>query len=140
MPTRLVRMVGRADGVRMLSTQLITLRFVTIVGAGGVGKTTVAVAVAHDLIEAFGGFVLFVDLGSLSDPNLVAASLAVMLGLSVQSNDPTPGLIAYLRDKRILLVFDNCEVPEENVLGPVGHGVNVLMSGLDYERDRKSVV
>jgi len=109
MPTRLVRMVGRADGVRMLSTQLITLRFVTIVGAGGVGKTTVAVAVAHDLIEAFGGFVLFVDLGSLSDPNLVAASLAVMLGLSVQSNDPTPGLIAYLRDKRILLVFDNCE-------------------------------
>src|SRR6185437_8213118 len=84
-------------------------RFVTIVGAGGVGKTTVAVATGHELTEAFAGAVLFVDLGALGDPKLVAPSIAAMLGLPVQSDDVTPSLIAYLRDKRLLLILDTCE-------------------------------
>lgn len=109
LPSRLSRMVGRADGVLMVASQLSAARFVTIVGAGGVGKTTIAVAVGHDLMEAFAGAVRFVDLGMLRDANLVAASIASLLGLSVQSDDPTPGLIAYLRDKRFLLILDNCE-------------------------------
>jgi predicted ATPase len=100
-------MVGRDDGVFALSSQLLASRFVTIVGPGGVGKTTIAVAVAHDLLETFAEAVLFVDLGSLSDPGLVVASLALMLGLPVQSDDPSPGLIAHLRGKRMLLVLDN---------------------------------
>jgi predicted ATPase/DNA-binding winged helix-turn-helix (wHTH) protein len=107
-PNRLVRMVGRTDGVQTLSTQLVAARFITIVGAAGVGKTTVALAIGHDLIEAF-GTVLFVDLGALNDPRLAATSLASMLALSVQSDDPTPTLIACLRDQRILLILDNCE-------------------------------
>jgi predicted ATPase/DNA-binding winged helix-turn-helix (wHTH) protein len=109
LPPRLLRMVGREDGILTLSNELATSRFVTIVGPGGVGKTTVAVAVAHDLLEAFAGAVLFVDLGMLSDPDMVAGYLASMLGLSVQTGDPSLGVIAYLRDKRILLVLDNCE-------------------------------
>ena len=108
-PGRLARMVGRADGVLALSSELVDSRFVTIVGAGGVGKTTVAVAVGHELIELFAGAVLFVDLGALSDPNLVAGTVASMLGLSVQASDPIPGLTAYLRDKRVLLILDTCE-------------------------------
>jgi predicted ATPase len=79
------------------------------VGPGGVGKTALAVALAHDLLEAFAGAVLFVDLGMLSDPDLVPMPVASMLGISVQSGDPMPGLIAYLRDKRMLLILDNCE-------------------------------
>ena len=109
LPARLARMVGRADGILTLSTELAASRFVTIVGPGGVGKTTVAIAVAHDLLEAFAGAVLFVDLGMLIDPDTVAASAASMLGISVQSDDPTPSLIAYLRDKRMLLILDSCE-------------------------------
>ena len=109
LPSRLVRMIGRDDGVLMLSTELPIVRFVTIVGAGGVGKTTVAVAAGHELAEAFAGAVLFVDLGALSDPKLVASSIAAMLGLPVQSDDVTPSLIAYLRDKRLLLILDTCE-------------------------------
>jgi predicted ATPase/DNA-binding winged helix-turn-helix (wHTH) protein len=109
LPSRPSRMVGRAAAVLMLSTQLAASRFVTIVGTGGVGKTTVAVAVGHEQVESFAGAVHFVDLGTLGDPNLVATSLASMLGLSFQSQDPTPSLMAFLRDKRILLIFDNCE-------------------------------
>ena len=79
-------MVGRDDDVLALSNQLTSDRFVTIVGAGGVGKTTVAVAVAHDLIEHFAGAALFFDLGAVSDPALIAISLASMLGLSRRSD------------------------------------------------------
>jgi predicted ATPase/DNA-binding winged helix-turn-helix (wHTH) protein len=115
LPNLLPRMVGRADGVRALSVQLLASRLVTVTGPGGVGKTTVAVAVAHDLLETFAEAVLFIDLGSLSDPNLVTTSLALMLGLPVQSDDPGLGVIAHLRDKRMLLILDNCE----HVIEPV---------------------
>ncbi|WP_338112431.1 winged helix-turn-helix domain-containing protein [Rhizobium gallicum] len=109
LPTRLTRMVGRVDDTVSLSTKLTAMRFVTVVGTGGVGKTTVAVAVGHDLIESFSGAVHFVDLGALSDPSLVATTIASMLGLSLQSDDPAPALISYLADKRILLILDTCE-------------------------------
>jgi len=107
LPSRLSRMVGRADDSRQIADRLIASRFVTITGAGGVGKTTVAVAVAHDLIESFSGAVTFIDLSSLTDPALVATTVASMLGLS--TDDAAPSLIAYLRDKRMLLVLDTCE-------------------------------
>jgi predicted ATPase/DNA-binding winged helix-turn-helix (wHTH) protein len=109
LPSRQSRVVGRDEDILKLSAQLNASRFVTIVGAGGVGKTTVAIAVGHHLLDDFSGASLFVDLGMLSDPGLVTAGMASMLGLSVQSNDATPSLIAYLRSKRILLILDTCE-------------------------------
>jgi predicted ATPase/DNA-binding winged helix-turn-helix (wHTH) protein len=109
LPGRLMRMVGRDEDVLKLSALLTATRFVSVVGVGGVGKTTVAVAVGHHLTEAFTGAVLFADLGMLSDPALVATTIASSLGLAVQSEDATPNLIAYLRDKRILLILDTCE-------------------------------
>jgi predicted ATPase/DNA-binding winged helix-turn-helix (wHTH) protein len=109
LPNRLGRMIGRDDDVLKLSAQLTASRFVTIVGVGGGGKTTVAVAVGHHLTEAFQGAALFVDLGMLSDPKLVTTAVASMLGLSASSSDVRPALMAYLRDKRILLILDTCE-------------------------------
>ena len=107
MPSRLTRMVGRIDETHEIAARLADSRFVTIVGAGGVGKTTVAVAVAHDLVEAFAGAVTFIDLSALSDPALVAPTIASLLGVS--TDDVVSSLIAYLRDKRMLLVLDTCE-------------------------------
>ena len=109
LPGRLSRIVGRDDDVLKLSADLTTSRFVTIVGAGGVGKTTVAIAVAHHLKEAFAGAVLFVDFGMLNDPRLASTAVASMLGQSVQSDDATPGLIEFLKGRRILLILDTCE-------------------------------
>jgi predicted ATPase/DNA-binding winged helix-turn-helix (wHTH) protein len=109
LPARLARMVGREDSVRAIAAELAASRFVTIVGPGGVGKTTVAVAVVHHLLPAFDGAVLFVDFGLVSDPRMVPVSVASMLGLSVQSEDPVPSLIALLRERRMLVVLDNCE-------------------------------
>jgi predicted ATPase/DNA-binding winged helix-turn-helix (wHTH) protein len=108
LPTRLARMVGRDEDVLKASARLNATRFVTIVGPGGVGKTTVAVAVGNHLLSAFNGAVLFVDLGMLSDPKLVPTVVASMLGLSVQSEDAR-GLTAYLGEKRVLLILDTCE-------------------------------
>ncbi|MFE0753035.1 ATP-binding protein [Inquilinus sp. NPDC058860] len=109
LPARLARMVGREESVRALSAQLAAARFVTITGPGGVGKTTVAAAVAHELLESFAGAALFVDLGLQTDPGMVPVAVASMLGLPIQSEDPAPGLIGYLRNRRFLLVLDSCE-------------------------------
>lgn len=109
LPARLARMVGREEAVRVLAAQLAAARFVTIVGPGGVGKTTVAAAVAHELLESFAGAALFVDFGLVTDPRLVPVTVASMLGLPIRSEDPVPGLIAHLCDRRFLLVLDSCE-------------------------------
>src|ERR1700757_2436542 len=71
LPPRLARMVGRDDTVRALAEQLQEWRFVSIVGPGGVGKTTVAISVAHALIDGFRGAVFFIDLAALTDAKLV---------------------------------------------------------------------
>jgi predicted ATPase/DNA-binding winged helix-turn-helix (wHTH) protein len=109
LPGRPTGMIDREDDLRKLSARLDAERFVTIVGSGGVGKTTLAVAIGHQLIDDFAGAVLFVDLSTLSDSHLVATVVASMLGLGVKSDDATPSVIAHLRDKRILLILDTCE-------------------------------
>ncbi|HTA94295.1 MAG TPA: winged helix-turn-helix domain-containing protein [Polyangiaceae bacterium] len=109
LPMRLARMAGRDDDVRILSSQLAEHRFVTVLGAAGIGKTTLAVAVGHALLDDFGGAVRFIELGSLTDPGLLAATVASMLEVPIQADDALESLRAFLHDKRILLVLDNCE-------------------------------
>ncbi|MBR1132015.1 ATP-binding protein [Bradyrhizobium iriomotense] len=109
LPSPLARMIGRDDAVEKISAELALHRFVTIVGPGGIGKTSVAIAVAHRELEAFHGQVCFVDFGALTDARLVPGTIAAALGLTVNSDDPMPGLLTFLRSRRTLLVFDSCE-------------------------------
>jgi predicted ATPase/DNA-binding winged helix-turn-helix (wHTH) protein len=103
------RMVGREETVRRLTSQLLSERFLTIVGPGGIGKTTVAVSVAHALLPEFEGAVFFVDLGTVTDSDLIARSIASTLGYKGHGGDPAPALVAFLARKRALIVLDNCE-------------------------------
>jgi predicted ATPase/DNA-binding winged helix-turn-helix (wHTH) protein len=109
LPARLSRMVGRDETVGTLMAKLMACRFVSIVGPGGVGKTTVAVAVAHALTEDFHGAIFFVDLGALADSRLVPTAVASALGFVTQAEDPLLGLLGVLGDRKVLLVLDNCE-------------------------------
>jgi predicted ATPase len=108
-PVPLARVVGRADVVPALAAQLKLHRFVTVLGPGGIGKTTVAVAVANGLLDSFRDGVRFVDLAPLTDPLLVPSALAAQLGVGISSDKPLASLIAFLREKELLVVLDSCE-------------------------------
>lgn len=108
-PERPQRMVGRQATVRELCTQIATERFVSIVGPAGMGKTTVAIAVAHELGMEFAGAIHFVDLDALDDGSLVLSAVASALGWAVPAQDPLAGLVARLAESRLLLILDNCE-------------------------------
>ena len=108
-------MVGRDDAVRELTARLKKQRFVSIVGPGGIGKTTVALALAHRMLGEFQGAIHFLELGALEDPRLLASMLASQLGAVAVSDQPLPAILTFLREQRMLLVFDSCE----HVIGAV---------------------
>jgi predicted ATPase/DNA-binding winged helix-turn-helix (wHTH) protein len=109
LPFQLDETIGRSDAVSRITNLLETQRFVTIHGPGGVGKTTTAVAVASSQLAAFPGDIYWLDLGGIGDPRLLPGTLASTFGLPVQAHDPTPDVLEFLRERRALLIFDNCE-------------------------------
>src|SRR5207249_7544213 len=109
LPLAMTRMIGREEIAATLVSRLSRERLLTIVGPGGIGKTTVALAVAERMIESYEHGVWLVDLAPLGDPRLVPSAVATVLGLGIRSEDPLPGLVAGLRDKRMLLLLDTCE-------------------------------
>jgi predicted ATPase/DNA-binding winged helix-turn-helix (wHTH) protein len=111
LPAPVSRLIGRANVVDLLSAQLsrLRLRLLTIVGPGGVGKTSVAAAIAEQLTERYEHGVWLVDLASIHEPKLVPGALAAMLGIEIQSSEPVIELIARLGDRHMLLFLDNCE-------------------------------
>ena len=109
LPAQLTRLIGRADIVSRLAGQLERTRLLTITGPPGIGKTSVALAVAEQLIGAYEHGVWLIDLAPLGNPLLVPSTIASVLGLESRSENPLPSLVAALRDKQMLLVLDNCE-------------------------------
>jgi predicted ATPase len=101
-------MIGREAVINEVSDRLRDERFVTLLGPGGIGKTTVALAVGSAVAEEFGGEVHFVDLESLTDPGHVAGAVATSVGLAVKSKDPGPELVEFVRSRK-LVILDSCE-------------------------------
>jgi len=109
LPVQWTRMVGREADVNVLTELLLSRRLVTIVGTGGVGKSTIALEVGCQLVAKYTDGACFVELGAISDSARVPHSLATAIGLTVSVTHPVRDLVGFLRDKHMLIVLDNCE-------------------------------
>jgi predicted ATPase/DNA-binding winged helix-turn-helix (wHTH) protein len=110
LPAAVSYLIGRATAVKQLQDFLGAYRVVTLVGLGGVGKTTLALQVARDFSATFQGDAVLVELASLSDPSLVPSAVATSLGHQLGGYQITPRSVAQsIGRRRLLLVLDNCE-------------------------------
>jgi len=130
LPVPLARIVGRDDIIGALAKQLDQRRLVSIVGPGGIGKTTVAIAIAETVSASYPDGASFVGLASLSDPELVPSALGTVLGISLSGANPVSGLAAWPCDKQMLLVLDNCE----HVIGAVAPLVEAVLKAAPQVR------
>jgi predicted ATPase/DNA-binding winged helix-turn-helix (wHTH) protein/class 3 adenylate cyclase len=108
-PLSMARLFGRAEVIETLSTRLAQQRLITITGPGGIGKTSVALAVADRVRPGLPDGACVVDFAPLADGKLVPTALASALGIGVVSENPLPSLVALLRSRDMLIVLDNCE-------------------------------
>ncbi|MDL2406213.1 winged helix-turn-helix domain-containing protein [Rhizobium calliandrae] len=102
-------MIGRDDVVLQIRSRLGAERLITILGAGGIGKTTVALAVGQAALIDFAGAVFFLDLSVLRSKDQVIAAMASTIGLVAQPGDPEDALLEFLHSRRALLLLDSCE-------------------------------
>jgi predicted ATPase/DNA-binding winged helix-turn-helix (wHTH) protein len=109
LPAALGGMIGRDDVVLQIRSRLGAERLITILGAGGIGKTTVALAVGHAVSTDFSGAVLFLDLSVLRSRDQVVAAIASTVGFVAQSGDTEEALLRFLRSRRALFILDSCE-------------------------------
>ncbi|HRF60315.1 MAG TPA: tetratricopeptide repeat protein [Fimbriimonadaceae bacterium] len=110
LPEQLTSFVGREEALAELGLRLRDSRLVSLIGAGGVGKTRLALHAAADVADAFPGGVWLVELGALREPGQVAPTVATTLAIPEdRSRLVEEVLIRALRDRPTLLVLDNCE-------------------------------
>ncbi|MFD0467105.1 NB-ARC domain-containing protein [Nonomuraea thailandensis] len=109
MPAEATSFIGRRRELAAVRRTLAEARLVTLVGPGGVGKTRLALRAAGELGRGFPGGAWLVELADVRDPALVGDAVMAALDLRPQTAEPPAVLAAYLRDRRLLLVVDNCE-------------------------------
>ena len=109
LPAQIARVVGRDEIIAALADEVARRRLLSLVGSGGIGKTTVAVAVADRLRSALDA-VAFVDLSSIENEAQMSAAAAAALGLSLRLQENSVDQIAAaVENRRVLIVLDNCE-------------------------------
>ena len=109
LPTELTSFVGRERELVELPRVLASSRLLSMTGAGGAGKTRLAVRLAHQVVNDFPDGVWLVDLAPLTVPDLVAQTIATALGVREGQRSVRDALFDTLRDRDLLLVLDNCE-------------------------------
>ncbi|WP_419538704.1 LuxR C-terminal-related transcriptional regulator [Mycobacterium colombiense] len=110
LPVELTNFIGRQSEITSVRKALAANRLVTLTGAGGAGKTRLAVHVAADLAGDFSDGVRFIDLAPIAHPDVVSVTAARALGLYDQPDRSTiDTLLRFLRHRQMLLVLDNCE-------------------------------
>src|SRR5471032_242705 len=107
-PRPITRLIGREPAVGAVARELSRRRLVTVVGGGGVGKTSVALAAAQRLAGHFADGAGFVDLSAVAPAAPLADALAVSFGLYPPGGAAGPALLDYLDHKHMLILLDNC--------------------------------
>jgi predicted ATPase/DNA-binding winged helix-turn-helix (wHTH) protein len=110
LPRQLTQPIGRDEAIKAVRGRFERFRLTTVVGPGGIGKTTLSLAVAEQLLASYEHGVCFLDLAPLTNAQLVPSTLSAALGLGDGSTDPLRSVIAHLRERRMLLIFDSCEL------------------------------
>jgi predicted ATPase/DNA-binding winged helix-turn-helix (wHTH) protein len=110
LPEALTSFIGRERELVEIKRLLPVMRLVTIVGAGGIGKTRLALQGAAEVVDAYRDGVWLAELASIRDPSLVPKTVAQILGVQERAGrPPTESLRAHLRSRQVLLILDNCE-------------------------------
>jgi predicted ATPase/class 3 adenylate cyclase/predicted negative regulator of RcsB-dependent stress response len=110
LPIQLTSFIGREQEMVRVKELLNGARLVSLTGAGGAGKTRLALQVAADLIDEFPDGVWFVELAPLTGPGLIPQTVASLLGLREEAGRPALTMLSdYLRAKTSLFILDNCE-------------------------------
>ena len=110
LPYQVSSFIGRERQLEEIAALIDQSRLVTLVGAGGCGKSRLALQVGADQITGSGDGVWLVELAAISDPSLVPATMMSVLGIREEPGvDATETLVRELRDRRLLLIVDNCE-------------------------------
>ena len=112
LPLQLTSFIGRETETEELKRLLQEEKFrlLTLVGAGGCGKTRLALQIAEQIVPDYPDGTWFVDLTPVTDSNLVPRTTAAILGISESHSQETiKNLVNFLRPKKTLIVFDNCE-------------------------------
>jgi transcriptional regulator with XRE-family HTH domain len=109
LPGQLTSFVARQPEIREIAALLREHRLVTVVGAGGVGKTRVAVQLGGDLLTACADGVWLIDLAPIADQTLAASAVLSALQLPNTTRPALDAVVTYLKPRRLLLILDNCE-------------------------------
>lgn len=110
LPVQLTNFIGRENELTEIKELLKTSRLTTLLGPGGTGKTRLSIQAGADVIDEFVNGVWFIEFASLIDPSLILYETASALGLKEDGGRNISGvLIDYLKQKELLLIFDNCE-------------------------------
>ncbi len=118
--------IGRDREIGRIASAIARSRSVTIVGPGGVGKTTVAVAIAHHELPNYPDGVAFVDLSTVGDPQYALAAIAAGLGARQSSGDALTEITDLMSGRQTLVVIDNCEHLSATVASIVNHLLDAL--------------
>lgn len=110
LPQQLTAFIGREQEIDAVTTLLHRSHLLTFTGSGGCGKSRLALQIAAEMLEEYPDGVWLVELAALAEPALVAQTVVSALGLQEQAGQTVQHtLIAHLRNKRVLLLLDNCE-------------------------------